>query len=315
MAPERTLVLVHQPTRQDAADFVRIARRIGEIAPDIEVVIVSNETLAAVTRRRAARRPSLVVSPGPLGVFRPARGRLYAGFPMPKDEQIRRLEAGGIRVPASCVLTPETVLPADRFGAHVVMKPLAPSASWGQGQTLMRRTDVRYRAPSDYPEGHLGRLAPMLVQRFIDTGPKVNHVRVNTLFGEPIYAFQVTAHQAHPDLATATPAALAAIRVRAVPPNRTIRLVQDPAVFAFARRVYAAVPEIPLHGLDIVREAATGELYALEINPGGNTWPFSCNDYIADHQRQIGVQDLSVFFDSWTVAARALVAKTRAEAV
>ena len=36
-----------------------------------------------------------------------------------------------------------------------------------------------------------------------------------------------------------------------------------------------ALPEIPLQGLDIIKEKATGRLFTLESNPGGNIWHFS----------------------------------------
>jgi hypothetical protein len=32
---------------------------------------------------------------------------------------------------------------------------------------------------------------------------------------------------------------------------------------------------IPMLAVDVIREAATGKLYVLECNPGGNTWHFS----------------------------------------
>jgi hypothetical protein len=49
----------------------------------------------------------------------------------------------------------------------------------------------------------------------------------------------------------------------------------DPDVLELARKVHAAFPNIPRLGTDILREAATGKLYVLERNPGGNTWHFS----------------------------------------
>jgi hypothetical protein len=51
--------------------------------------------------------------------------------------------------------------------------------------------------------------------------------------------------------------------------------VADPELLAFARRMSQALPDVPLQGLDIIKEKTTGRLFALESNPGGNTWHFS----------------------------------------
>ena len=46
-------------------------------------------------------------------------------------------------------------------------------------------------------------------------------------------------------------------------------------MLAIARLAHAAIPEVPLKGCDIIRDAGSGRLYVLEVNPGGNTWHFS----------------------------------------
>ena len=96
MTVERHLVLVHTPGFQDVQDFDNIARKVQELAPDIEVFIASNDIPSSVTRRRAGRLPTLVFSPGKLLEFRPERGKIYAGSPIPKLEQIARFRASGL---------------------------------------------------------------------------------------------------------------------------------------------------------------------------------------------------------------------------
>jgi hypothetical protein len=54
-----------------------------------------------------------------------------------------------------------------------------------------------------------------------------------------------------------------------------IEMVEDEEVLSFARRIAAALPEIPILGCDIVREEETGSLHALEANSFGQTWHFS----------------------------------------
>jgi hypothetical protein len=93
MTVERHLILVHTDGYQDVGDFQEIARKVREQAPDIEVFIASNDIKSSVTRRHAGKRPTLIFSPGNLLEFRPLRGKLYAGFAIPKLEQIARFEA------------------------------------------------------------------------------------------------------------------------------------------------------------------------------------------------------------------------------
>jgi hypothetical protein len=190
MTIERNLVIVHTPDFQDVADFQEIARIVHERAPDIEVFIASNTIPSSATRRRASRRPTLIFSPGQLLQFRPLRGKLYAGCPIPKLEQLARFKAAGVPVPEFAAITPEVVLPESEFGAYVVVKPGFSFSSHGHHMSLMRREQVRFRPREAYPADHPGRYGPMFAQRFVDTGPFINHHRVLTLFGTPLLAFK-----------------------------------------------------------------------------------------------------------------------------
>jgi hypothetical protein len=92
-------------------------------------------------------------------------------------------------------------------------------------------------------------------------------------------------------------------------------LIHDPDILALAREVYRAVPEVPLQGCDILREAATGKLFAIEINPGGNTWHFSSDFAKPMIEESLGTTEpLIDQFGVFEVAARVLIEKTRAEA-
>src|SRR5207247_827895 len=140
------------------------ARTIHDLAADIEVFIASNEISNSVTRRRAATRPTLIFSPGNLLEFRPLRGKIYAGSPIPKLEQIARFKAARLAVPASVEITPDVILPQAEFGSLVVIKPGFSQASFGQDMTLMRREAVRFQPRQSYPENHPGRHGPMFAQ-------------------------------------------------------------------------------------------------------------------------------------------------------
>jgi hypothetical protein len=314
MAADRNLILVHTPDHQDVQDLQDIARHVQEFASDIEVFIASNDIPSSVTRRRAGRKPSLIFSPCRLFEFRPMRGKVYAGFPIPKLEQIARLKAAGLPVPASVEITPDLKLPEAAFGSHVVVKPGLSQASGGRHITLTRREAVRYRPMSDYPEDHPGRYAPMYVQRFIDTGPQVNHHRVLTLFGAPLLAFKTTSEEDRPSLDDSDDA-LAAVSVKARRRLAPIRreVTSDTDILQLAQRTYGAFKEVPLQGVDIIRDETSGELFVLEINPGGNTWIFSKGEMTERLKTSLGLRQLTDQFDAFKTAAEVLIERTRAE--
>jgi hypothetical protein len=315
MSVERHLILVHTRGYQDVRDFQDIARKVQEQAPDIAVFIASNDIPSSVTRRHAGKRPTLVFSPGNLIEFRPLRGKIYAGSPIPKLEQIARFRAAGLPVPASAEIVPDVVLPEATFGSHVVVKPGFSQASQGKDITLMRRDAVRFVPREAYPDGHPGQKGPMVAQRFIDTGPLVNHHRVLTLFGTPLLAFKTASRAVRPPL-DSPDEVLATIAVKARRRDGAIarELTADADVLALARRTYAALPEIALQGVDIIREAGLGQLFVLEANPGGNTWIFSKGDMSTRLQKALGVERLTDQFDAFTTAAKVLIERTRAEA-
>jgi hypothetical protein len=140
MSAERNLILVHTPGYQDVEDFQAIATIVHELAPDIEVFIANNNIPASVTRRRAGQRPTFIFSPGNLLTFRPLRGKVYAGSPIPKIEQIKRFQAAGLPVPPTAEISRNLELPEEKFGALVVLKPGFSESSRGQTALLSSPT-------------------------------------------------------------------------------------------------------------------------------------------------------------------------------
>ena len=315
MAVERNLILVHTPGYQDVADFQAIARTVQELAPDIEVFIASNNISSSATRRIASRLPTLVFSPGNLLTFRPMRGKIYAGSPIPKLEQLARFESAGLPVPASAEIIPDVELPESTFGPFVVVKPGFSQSSRGQFITLMRRESVGFQPQNTFPDDHPGRYGPMVAQKFIDTGVFVSHHRVLTLFGVPLLAFKTTSETPRVPLDSSDDQ-LAAVSLKARRRDGPIKreFTTDSDILALATRTYSALPEIALQGVDIIREAKSGKLYVLEANPGGNTWIFSKGEMTTRLKSALGVERLTDQFDAFTTSAKILVERTRAEA-
>lgn len=311
-----SLVLAYRPGWQSLTDLAEIRRHVADIDPSIAVFALPATQPNSVSRRQAGRRPTLVVSPGPLTTFRPQRGTVYQGKPIAKIEQLKRLAAAGVPVPRSAVLGPGASFDPKVWGAFVVVKPGdLVTSSQGIGIGLRRTERVRYRAPSEYPPRHPGRRAPMIVQQFIDTGPHVEVYRVLTLFGEPLYCQRMVSREPRVGL-DADDAQIESAVIASQAFDEVETFVQPRDVLEVARAAHAAMPEIPLKGCDIMREAGSGRLHVLEVNPGGNTWHFSSR-FLADIRRRNGVafeQERRRQFDAMRTAARVLVEKTVSEA-
>jgi hypothetical protein len=308
---ERNLVLVHQHGAQAIGDFQQIADIVRRKAPDIEVFIASNDGASSVTRRKAAQRPTLIFSPLYLRYFQPGRGKIYAGQLLTKVQQMQRLLAAGVPVPpfwhSSIGGRPD---PA-QFGDYVLAKSAVLGASKGEGITLMRTTTAL---------GMLDRLGDVFIQRFVDTGPYASQYRVFTIFGRPVFAYKNTSTVPRGSL-DVSDEQLAKTDVQArhfsggriTAQRRTKTLCDESDVLALAGAAWEAIPEVPFHGCDIVREQSTGALYVLEINPGGNTWIFSRPSTPAVI-KELGGYDLTRQFDAFETIADALIERTRAEA-
>jgi hypothetical protein len=313
----RHLVLGYRPGWQSLEDLNAIARHVSDIEPTIRTFIVPTTIGNSVTRKAMAARPSLIVSPGRMPAFRPLRGKVYQGHPIPKIDELRRLAAAGVPVPLTTRLTPDLTLDPEKWGEFVIVKPTdIATSSHGLGIQLMRTHRVRYIAPEDYPPDHPGRRGPMIVQQFVDTGDRLTTYRVLTLFGVPLNAQLNTAAGRRVDLSAPDEVIESApIALQATGTNRDMELASDNVMFALARAAHDAIPEIPLKGVDLLRDERTGKWYVIELNCGGNTWHFSSR-YFAEFRQKYPEFEVSRRrqFDAMRTAARVLVARTLAEA-
>lgn len=313
----RNLVLVHHPGWQAMEDFIAIRERIAATAPDLTVMIASTRLRNPALEEMASRRPTLIVSPTPLGAFMPRRGRVYQGRAIGKDEQLARLTALGIPIPRTALLTPGLSLDPADWGSHVIIKPTDSRSSGGIGFVIVPTDKVRFRRPEHYPEGHPGGRAPLMVQQFIVTGSSARHYRVNTLFGHALYCLLNISTDPLPDLESVREELQSsALATNSHDPRkRAFELVADPDVIALAARCHAAFPEVPLKGIDIVRDHRTGRLYVLELNCTSNTWHISSNYFAAYRTGPITSEKMVAQFGAWGIAAAALVERTLFDAV
>jgi hypothetical protein len=248
---ERHLLLVHQPDAQDRKDFEQIAAIVGRTAPDIAVFIASNEIPSAVTRRRAAKRPTLVFSPLYLRNFEPARGKVYAGQLLTKQQQMERFVAAGLSVPSFWFNGAAAHPDPSVLGSHVLVKSAEMGASLGKGIVLMRTAAAL---------ANLDQLGPVFLQRYIDTGRCPTWYRVYTIFGRPVAAHKNTSTVERAPL-DASDEELAKSVVQARRATGQIKsLCYEQDVLPFATEIYGAIPEVPFQACDIIRDEATGKL-------------------------------------------------------
>jgi hypothetical protein len=315
---ERHLILVNRPGWQRVGDFEEIKARIAAKAEDIEVFIATTESRHPVLRKKAAKRPTLVMSPSPLGEFRPERGKVLSGRTIDKAEQLRRLRELGIPVPLSEILTPDTKLDPAVWGPAVLLKPSGYDwTSNGKGIALVPTEKLRYRPPEDYPPHHPGRHTPFLVQSFIDTGPCVSAYRVNTLLGAALYCMHtelLEPRAALGALGDGVESRTLATNAATKTPRRR-RMADDADVLALAKACHEAYPDVPVMGVDILRDVRDGSLHVLELNTASDTWHISSSSYDVDRVGDISLEMMTGQFGAWDVAADVLIEATRTQAL
>ncbi len=314
--PRRNLIIVHRQGWSDLEDWREIGRRVRRFAPEIGVYIADAMAECAAIRDLAAGAPTLIVSPGAVPVFRARRGRLYAGWRMPKVEQLRRLKAAGVPVPKWALLRPDQTFDAKGWSGHVVIKPADGLSSDGAGIRVLAAETLHGQSMRAFAPGTVGSTGAMIVQQFVDNGPHLDYWRVLALFGRPLYCARIGLREPvalTADGAPADGAPVTAHLVKAVDKRR--EYISDPDILALAPRCHRALSGAPLHGIDVLRSERTGRLYVLELNPGGNTWHFSSSTIRAQGRVAENEAARREQFDAFTVAAEVLVERTRAEAI
>ena len=280
---QKNLILVANPRGMDPKDFEEIAEIVSRDNKQLNVFAVTVDQPASIIADKFWRNPTLTISFGETGQFKPPRGILLQNRPIHKYQQYVQFCLAGVNTPRTANYERERAYEASDWGEFCIIKP-ADLGKMGKGGNVRLQRTARLASfdPAQYPEEHAFRKSGLLVQSFVDTGRCPINWRVLTLLGEPLYCFKSICPVERPPLDAPDEVIEAAI-VEPKHPNikekfdyNDIRSFEaDPEVLAFARQVNRAFPRIPLQGCDIIRDAATGKLYVLEVNPGGNTWHFS----------------------------------------
>jgi len=310
------LILLHHPDGQGRQDFEEITAKIKALAPEIDTHIVLHTARLEQSGlpEEIWTRPTLTVAFRLSEGFRPKRGTMLSGRPINKFEQVKRFHEMGIPVPPTLAYPFGRQLRTDVWGSHVILKPSRMGMPSGARHTYLMRTErVADLAERLFPPQHPARAAPLLVQRFIDTGEHPANYRVLCLLGEPILCMEYKLKEPRPPLDAPDDVLLNAPIASNTDGLYSHELVAPPDVLAFARQVATSMPLIPLQGMDIIREVGTGKFYVLENNPGGNTWHFSSKMSV-EGRKEITREQRIAQFGAWDIAARVLAERTLKDA-
>jgi hypothetical protein len=257
-------------------DFVVIREHLRRIDPGIHTWVLHNRK-HLLLRPLLALRPTLAVSFVRLKRFHLWRGRVLTGKWLRKSEEYAALESIGVPVPRWRLVTAEKEPDLSDFPPYVVVKP--DGGGRGAEVKIMRRNKVRYR-PWKTEVGVQSH--GLIAQEFIYTGTWPVSFRVLTFLGKVLHVMRMQMDSSLPK--TPEPDQTGEIRqwtgggsiVSSGKGKSRRRLVSDEhEIAALGEQAHAAFPDIPLLGVDVVRDERTGKLFVLEVNASGWVWSYS----------------------------------------
>jgi len=308
--PQLNLAFYCYPKKEAIDDFRRAGALIQARAPDIKVRVLSTASpLTKLHTPALALKPTLSVEMDRVKWLKPLRGTRLVHQRMSKIAELSALDAAGLPVPRWTEIVPETKLDPAAWGPYVVVKP--SHGMRGAFVRIARTGRVRYIAPADHPEDHPGRRAAMIAQQYVHTGPWPTAYRVLTYLGRPLAAIRYEGRRDLNPLRDATGFRSApGASIVASAKGCTITLTAEQDVLDLAVRTHAVFPTIPSLGVDVLRDATTGKLFVIEINPVGDSWML-CGMAGRNIQSQFGL-DFYAQFGALDIIAAASIEATRA---
>jgi hypothetical protein len=299
----------------DERDLAALAARVERLAPEIEVAVAGKRRSQQWKLLLHALRPTLTVAFGDLRRGRFLSGRILHCANFSKDEELELLGAAGIPVPDWVVIRPGTQLDPADWGPYVVVKPSVSTS--GKDIRIRKTGRVRYQPPGSFQPEHRAQSGPLIAQRFVYTGPWAVSYRVCTFLGRALYCLRV--EQSHQKRRLegrwqfGGSGTGGGIQIIAPSKTSTYSLSHDEQVIDLAERAHRlAFPDYPYLGVDLVRDAESGQLWVIESNTGGGVWHLSSRAGVAV-QHAHGI-DFYSQFGALDRAAERLVEATRRQA-
>ena len=312
--PVKNLILIASPNIGRWSTFETIAGHVREAAPDVHPTIIHPMQANIFKRLSLLGRPTMIFSCSklPRRCFG-FRGKLFQGGAIPKSEELARLQDKGFSVPRWACMTRDRTPDLTGFGPYVVMKP--EYGCQGADVKIKRTGRVRWTRPKTRQAAK--QKNSWLIQDFIYTGQWPVSYRVTTLFGEVLWSWRVTADQKRRPLARRYGFRDGGDQgggLSIVSSGRgcTFQLNSDSEILSLGQKVHGVFPELPVLGIDIIREQPSGKLFVLEVNSPGRTLHFSSSAGLSI-QEYAGFE-LAAQFDGLRKAGRVLAEQTRIHA-
>jgi amino acid adenylation domain-containing protein len=256
----------------DRDSYERAARLVEEFDPMIYTEIVEDKPGWSV---KLPSRPTLFFSPALIRNRPRIPGCISCGYPLSKSEEYGILAEAGISVPRWVTLREHEQPNLDGFGNYVVRKP--DYGAKGAEVRIVKRGRVRWKR---VVTSAAGPSPTLLVQEFIYTGLWPVSYRVNTLFGRVLYCMRITGNASRPALrgpndfnsrgsSGNSPSIVANVR------DSKADYCEEVDIIRLGERAARAFPDLPLLGVDVLKEASTGRLFVTEVNALGHNWNFS----------------------------------------
>jgi len=304
----RNIGWIYRRRHIDPADIRAIGAAISTVCDDVHLYAINREVPDGNAMKNVMKSPCVFFSQDDLPNSRPPRGRVFASASIQKLEQAEIFRKHGILHPQSSIYRPQRLYTEDEFGSLVLVKPTRTSN--GRGIFVIEtRLIGKYRELMAKHEREFK--CPTMIQSYIDTGDHVSTYRVLLLFGAVMYALKRRSLKRRPIIPLTEVVTRVFIQSHEV--EKDTAFCHEADVLETAQKVAAALPEVPIIGVDLVREAVTGDVYVIEANIG-NTWHLSSESGKATRVNVGGRGVLEKEFDSWNVAAKRLIALAREHA-
>jgi len=255
----------------DRDSFERLARFVDEFDPTIHTVIAEDKPGWFV---ELPNRPTFFFSPALIRNRPRIPGRIACGYPLSKSEEYSILAAADISVPGWVKLREDMLPNLEGFGDYVVRKP--DYGAKGAEVRIVKRERVRWKR---VVTSAAGPSPTLLVQEFIYTGLWPVSYRVNTLFGRVLYCLRISGNTNRPTLRGPNDFDSRGIgnSVSIVSNVRDsmVEYCDDVEIIRFGERAARAFSDLPMLGVDVLKEADTGRLFVTEVNALGHNWNFS----------------------------------------
>jgi amino acid adenylation domain-containing protein len=253
--------------RFEKNSFETLADYVREFDPKISTFVTRDRQPMDIP---LLPNPTLTFSPALIRHLPPISGRVFCGYPFSKSEEYVALERAGIPVPRWTLLNEDHFPDLSEFDEHLIKKP--DHGGRGAEVKIVRKNRVKWNSVTTRSAGTC---SSFILQQFIYTGPRPVCYRVNTLFGNVLYAERYERVHNQPAWTGPEDTSFSGRSIVASSPaNSKAELSYDEEVIRFGERAHCAFPDIPLLGFDIVREVPSGKLFVLEANAIGYVWTF-----------------------------------------